>query len=60
MSAKPEIRLTPPPKFYNSKCTACGTPVPYPFHMCNDCARQGVHFSGMESAKKVKKPEPKK
>jgi len=42
-------------KFYNSTCNGCGTPVLYPWHICNDCVKQGVKFSGMELAKVVKK-----
>ncbi len=49
-----QLKKPEPPKLFNSKCTGCGTEILYPWHMCNDCVKQGVMFSGMEAPKKVK------
>jgi len=52
----PKIKTPPkPPKLYNSKCNACGDEINYPWHICNGCMQQGVHLSGMEPPKVVKK-----
>ena len=50
--AKKKVQTSPKPNLNNSKCSACGTPILYPYQMCNDCAQQGAKFSGMENVKK--------
>ena len=55
MKQNPIVKPPEPPKLFNSKCSGCGTQVPYPWHMCNDCVKQGTKFSGMDPPKKAKK-----
>ena len=43
---------------YYNKCSCCGTPILYPYQICNDCVKQGVQLSGMitpATKKKLKK-----
>ena len=54
--------LPPKPKIYYNKCGCCGTPVLYPYQICNDCVKQGVQMSGMilpATKKKLRKIAPK-